>query len=229
MSLLVSDLGCLRGGRMIFSGLSFEVAAGELTVLRGPNGAGKSTCLRMLAGLIPVTDGTVTLNGASLGADHDAVQEQTSYAGHLDAIKPQMSVAENLRFWARIDADGPQADARLADALDLWHLAPLADRPAFACSAGQKRRLGLARLSLSDRPLWLLDEPTVALDRDAVALFARIVQAHLDAGRMAVIATHIDLGIKAARDVQIRPATAPGAAPDTAANADRDPFGGDWT
>lgn len=174
-----------RGGVALLEGLSVAVAPGEALVLRGPNGCGKTTLLRALAGLQPLLAGRVEAP--------DSV-----YAGHLDGIKAQLTVAENLRFWAQVMGGG-QIDA----ALEAFDLKDLADRPARNLSAGQKRRLGLARLALAGRRLWLLDEPTVSLDAASVAGFARIVGAHLAGGGAAVIATHVDLGL-AGRDLDLR-------------------------
>lgn len=199
MSLNVSNLSCYRAGRLIFSDQSFAINEGEAVMLRGPNGSGKSTLLRVLAGMLPA-EGEVVLNGITLADDHDGVQEQIAYAGHLDAIKPQLTVAENLTFWARLFDGGSIEKAK-----ELFALTEIWDRPAHACSAGQKRRLGLARLVVSGRPLWLLDEPTVSLDVETTARFAAIVKDHCDAGGMAFIATHIDLGLDAPREIRLDP------------------------
>lgn len=185
-------------------------------MLRGPNGSGKSTLLRILAGMIPA-EGGVTLNGHSLAEDRDAVQEQIAYAGHLDAIKPQLTVAENLTFWAKL-FDGGSVE----QAVEQFALAEIWDRPAHTCSAGQKRRLGLARLVVSGRPLWLLDEPTVSLDTETTVRFAGIVKAHCAGGGMALIATHIDLGLDNPREIYIAPNQ-------TRSTPSSDPFlAGDW-
>ena len=181
MGLTVTDLTSIRGGRLVLDRLSFTLASGETLILRGPNGAGKSTLLRALAGLLPAT-GRVELDGRALG--REARADAVAYAGHLDAIKPQLTVAENLRFWAGLF--GGDAAAALA----AFDLGPIADRPAHLCSAGQKRRLGLARLLVAPRRLWLLDEPTVALDADAAARLLAAVGAHTAAGGLAVVATH---------------------------------------
>ena len=218
MSLLVNNLSCQRGGRTIFSGLSLEIAAGEAVLLRGPNGAGKSTLLRVIAGLIPAISGEVSINGLP-ATDRDEFQGQITYAGHLDAIKPQLTVAENLHFWAQLfEADN------VAKTMQDFRLDEIADRPAHACSAGQKRRLGLARIAVTSRPLWLLDEPTVSLDTETTARFAATIDAHCAAGGMAFIATHIDLGLKAPRTFEMQ------AFERQADTPEHDPFlKGDWT
>ena len=217
MTLSVSNLGCQRGGRTIFSQLSLEIAPGEAVLLRGPNGAGKSTLLRVIAGLIPATGGEISLNGTPF-ANRDDFQGQLTYAGHLDVIKPQLTVAENLQFWARLFEAG-----NLAETMQDFRLDEIADRPAHACSAGQKRRLGLARIAVTSRPLWLLDEPTVSLDTETTKRFVATIDAHCAAGGMAFIATHIDLGLSAPRSIEIAPYVASANAPE------HDPFlKGDW-
>lgn len=218
MSVSVSNLTCYRGGRLIFAEMSFDIADGEAVMLRGPNGAGKSTLLRILTGVI-AAEGSVEINGHSLSDDRDAVQEQIAYAGHLDAIKPQLTVAENLTFWADL-FDGGSVE----QAMEQFSLAEIWDRPAHACSAGQKRRLGLARLVVSGRPIWLLDEPTVSLDTETTARFAKIIEAHCAGGGIALIATHIDLGLPSAREIHIDPSV------DRVTKPSSDPFlTEDWT
>ena len=178
--LIVTDLACARGGLTVLENVSFDVAAGEALVLRGPNGSGKTTLLRTLAGLQPAVTG-----------GFDGAGEAAAYAGHADGLKGTLSVAENLTFWAGL-FQGPGIDA----ALEAFDLLSLRDRAAQSLSAGQKRRLGLARLLVTGRPLWLLDEPTVSLDAASVQMFADAVRRHLQTGGAAVIATHIDLGLE---------------------------------
>lgn len=182
MTLSVSDLTITRGGLPVLEGLSFTVEPGQALILRGPNGSGKTTLLRTLAGLQPPLKGTISGAG-----------EDIAYAAHSDGLKPTMSVAENLTFWAKVF----QAKD-IAPALDAYDLGGLIDRQAGALSAGQKRRLGLARLMVTGRKIWALDEPTVSLDTVAVRRFADAVRAHLGQGGSALIATHIDLSFKAA-------------------------------
>lgn len=182
MSILsVTDLSIARGGIPVLEGLNFSVAAGDILVLRGPNGAGKTTLLRTLAGLQPSMSGTVTC------AD-DAV----AYAAHADGLKSTLTAAENLKFWSGVYGGGD-----IAPALKAFDLASLADRLAGNLSAGQKRRLGLARLLVTGRPVWVLDEPTVSLDAASVALFAAAVANHIAQGGALIVATHIDLGFDA--------------------------------
>ena len=180
MSLLrVTDLACARGGLPVLRGVSFALKPGEALLLRGPNGIGKTTLLRTISGLQPPLEGQVT--GAEI-----------AYAAHADGLKATLSVAENLEFWA-----GIYGTKGIDAALQAFDIADLRDRRAQNLSAGQKRRLGLARLLVMGRKVWALDEPTVSLDTDSVALFAGCVRAHLDGGGAALIATHIDLGFKA--------------------------------
>lgn len=189
MTLTVTDLSVARGGLAVLEAVSLTLAPGSALVLRGPNGAGKTTLLRTLAGLQPPLSGRI-------GAD----PETLVYAGHADGLKPTLTVMENLQFWARVfgrrDVHG---------AITAYALGPLADRPAGALSAGQKRRLGLARLLVTGRPVWMLDEPTVSLDSHAVAMFAAVVRRHLAAGGAALMATHIDLGLAEAQVLDLTP------------------------
>ncbi len=182
MQLSAHKLAVARGGVAVLEGLSFSIAAGQALILRGPNGIGKTTLLRAIAGLQPALSGEIT-----------APRESIAYAAHSDGIKHVLSVRENLAFWAEIFGSRD-----IAPALAAYALAPLENRPAGALSAGQKRRLGLARLLLTQRPIWVLDEPTVSLDTRAVEMFADAVRAHLAGGGIALIATHIDLGLDAA-------------------------------
>jgi heme exporter protein A len=191
MSLSVHSLSCARGGIQVLTGVGFSVAPGEALILRGPNGAGKTTLLRTLAGLTPPLEGRI-----------DAPDDAIAYAGHSDGLKAQLSVAENLRFWA-----GVFAATGIDAAVDAFDLGELLDRRAGNLSAGQKRRLSLARLLVTGRPVWCLDEPTVSLDVDNVARFARAVETHLSNGGSAIIATHIDLGLPTARSLDISPFT----------------------
>jgi heme exporter protein A len=189
MSLRVENLACARGPAQILAGVTFAVAPGAALILRGPNGAGKTTLLRTLAGLTPPLAGRIT-----------AAPDAIAYAAHADGLKAQLSVAENLRFWA--DVFGTRD---IAPAVAAFGLAPLLDRRAGEMSAGQKRRLSLARLLVTGRPIWCLDEPTVSLDAENVARFAAAVTAHLAGGGSAVIATHIDLGLPQAQTLDITP------------------------
>lgn len=189
-------LACRRGELPVLEGLSFTLGRGECLILRGPNGSGKTTLLRVLAGLAPPAAGRL-----------EVAPEAVLYAGHADGIKAQLTVAENLGFWARVHGGG-----EVAGALSAFGLADLAGRQAQYLSAGQKRRLGLARLLVCARPVWALDEPTVSLDTATVARFAEVVAEHCAGGGAAIIATHVELGIPGARLLDIAPYRArPGA------------------
>jgi heme exporter protein A len=183
MELVVDHLTCARGGVPVLADLSFTVAAGAALVLAGPNGAGKTTLLRTLAGLQPAVSGQVSVPPEAL-----------AYAAHADGVKAALTVRENLAFWAAVHGRNG-----VDMALRAMNLAALADRPGAQLSAGQRRRLGLARLLVTGRPVWLMDEPTVSLDAGSVALFAEVVRAHLADGGLAVMASHVDLGIAAPR------------------------------
>ncbi len=189
MDLRLSDVAVARGGVPVLSGVSFTLAAGSAMILRGPNGSGKTTLLRTIAGLQPPLTGTI-----------EGAVDTVAYAGHADGLKVMLSVAENLKFWAAV-----YGGTDISSALDAYALKPLADRLAGTLSAGQKRRAGLARLMVTGRPIWVLDEPTVSLDVDAVGFFADAVRAHLRAGGMALLATHIDLGLTGAQVLDVTP------------------------
>jgi heme exporter protein A len=179
MKLEVTSLDIARSGRVILSDLWFNIGAGTCLVIRGPNGIGKTTLLKTLAGLLPWPRGVLDID-----------RDQVAYSGHLDAVKAQMSVHENLSFWAGIYGTGSvdQVMARLG-------LTDLADRLAGNLSAGQKRRLGLARLLVTGRKIWILDEPTSSLDVQNTALFADVIFTHCAGGGIAVLSTHLDLPI----------------------------------
>jgi heme exporter protein A len=189
MSLGLNNLAVARGGVTVLRGLTFAVPPGQALILRGPNGSGKTTLLRTLAGLQPPAEGAL-----------DLPPDSVAYSGHADGLKSTLTVAENLTFWAHI-----YGGSAIDPALKALDLAMLARRRAGELSAGQKRRLGLARLVVTGRPVWLLDEPTVSLDAASVALFAGIVRQHLQGGGLAVIATHVDLDLPEAKVLDLAP------------------------
>ncbi len=196
MRLTGSQLRCVRGGREIFAGLDFTADAGEPLAVVGANGAGKTSLLRLIAGLIAPAGGQVTFAG---GDDDLSPAEQAHYLGHRDALKSALSVMENLAFWrAALGGEATDVDAAL-NAVGLDHIAQL---PAAYLSAGQRRRLSIARLLAVKRPIWLLDEPTSSLDAKGQAMMAELMRDHLAGGGVIVAATHLPLGI-AAREMRI--------------------------
>jgi heme exporter protein A len=196
MRLEGSGLICVRGGREVFAGLEISVGGGEALLVTGRNGAGKSSLLRMIAGLVRVAGGRLALNDA----DPDkTIPEHAHYLGHLDALKPSLTVAENLGFWSRFLGGAEPAP----DTLAAVGLAALADLPAAYLSAGQRRRLSLARLLAVKRPLWLLDEPTSALDRGAQETLAGLMRQHLAGGGLILAATHGPIGLEGAKELRL--------------------------
>jgi heme exporter protein A len=200
MRLSGTGVRCVRGGREVFSGLDFEASSGEALAIVGANGSGKTSLLRMIAGLLAVAGGSIALQG---GESELTLPEQAHYLGHRDALKPALSVLENLNFW-RDFLGGEAFDARdcpeaVLGAVGLDHAVGL---PAAYLSAGQRRRLSIARLLAVRRPVWLLDEPTNALDVAGQSLFAGLMAEHLGRGGLIVAATHAPLGI-AARELRI--------------------------
>jgi heme exporter protein A len=196
MRLEASDLVCVRGGREVFAGLDFSVAGGEALLVTGRNGAGKSSLLRMIAGLVHIAGGRLMLTG---GDPERTTAEQAHYLGHQDALKPSLTVAENLGFWARYLGGGPPPQAALVTV----GLAGLADLPAAYLSAGQRRRLSIARLIAVKRPIWLLDEPTSALDRAAQEGLSELMYGHLAGGGLIVAAAHGPIGLEGAKVLRV--------------------------
>ena len=196
MRLEASGLACVRNGREVFTGLGFSVGTGEALMVTGRNGAGKSSLLRMIAGLVRIAGGRLAL----ADADPDqTIPEQAHYLGHQDALKPALTVAENLSFWARyLDGSEP-----VQGALAAVGLSALAGLPAAYLSAGQRRRLSIARLLAAKRPLWLLDEPTSALDREAQDTLAGLMRQHLSGGGIIVAATHGPIGLDGAKELRL--------------------------
>jgi heme exporter protein A len=193
--LQAEGLAAFRGERLVFSGVGFTVAPGGALVLTGPNGSGKSTLLRVLAGLVRAAAGRVLWRGEEALADLVAHGTRVAYVGHLDAVKPGLTAAENLRF-----CGGRKAVERALAALDLT---PLKDLPARMLSAGQKRRLALARLALSVAPIWLVDEPTLGVDAASVERFGALLARHREAGGVVVAATHLPLPLPDAANLAL--------------------------
>lgn len=196
--LVGQDLGCERGGRLVFSGLNFSVSSGEAMVVTGRNGAGKSSLLRLIAGLLRKAAGRLELAGGEAEA---TLAEQSHYLGHLDAVKPALSVGENLQFWAAYL--GAAGGSSIGPALEAVDLAGLADLPAAYLSAGQKRRLSIARLIAVPRPIWLLDEPTSALDKASQDRLAGLMRSHRAGGGLIIAAAHGPIGLDDARELKM--------------------------
>jgi heme exporter protein A len=198
MQLTGYNLACSRGGHEVFAGLNFSLSGGEALLVTGGNGAGKSSLLRMIAGLICISAGRLSITGE----DNATRAEQAHYLGHQDAVKPSLSVRENLQFWT--DYLGA-IRGDISPALEEVDLLPLTDLPAAYLSAGQRRRLSIARLVAVPRMLWLLDEPTSALDGPSQKRLAELMRAHLASGGMIVAATHGPIGLERARELKLGP------------------------
>lgn len=187
MKLSGISLTCQRGERTVFTGVSFTLASGEGLLLTGPNGSGKTSLLRLVAGLLSPAEGQLELEG---GSPDLAIGQHAHFIGHLDAVKTALTVEENLAFWRDFLGGGD-----VGAALEAFGLSHLGDVPAGLLSAGQKRRLSLSRLALVPRPIWLLDEPSVSLDRESVTRLAGLVAHHVAEGGMVAASTHSELGI----------------------------------
>jgi heme exporter protein A len=198
----VTGLACRRGGRRVFESLSFSLGPGDLLVLTGRNGSGKTTLLRALALLVRPDAGTIRWQGADVTDESDAWRRRLAWLGHLEGLKGDLTVAENLLAAERLRGAAP-ADDRLDNALVAFDLSALAARAVRSLSAGQRRRTALARVALSQAPVWLLDEPLNALDAPAQAAFRIALEAHLAAGGLAVAATHAELDLAGARALQL--------------------------
>ena len=231
--LRAEGLAAFRGERLVFSGLSFSVPAGGALVLAGPNGSGKSTLLRVLAGLGRLEAGRLLWDGRDALADLPAHADRVAYVGHLDAVKPGLTVAENLGFYARLLGSSPSAPSNsrhtpswsglirpshsngpevvgssptmtgVAGALAALGLTDLADLPARMLSAGQKRRVALSRLALTTAPIWLLDEPTLGLDTVAISRFGALLGAHRERGGIVIAATHVPLPLTGVAELRL--------------------------
>jgi heme exporter protein A len=178
MLIEAQSIACERGGRIVFENISFQLAAGTCIELHGANGSGKSTLLRMLAGFLDRTAGQLAMSGEAF------------YIGHADAVKPSLTVKENLAFWQSCFGGSVE------NALAAFYLEPLAHDPAAILSQGQKRRLALSRLALTARPIWLLDEPAAGLDSASRGQLAQLLETHVSRGGGVLAATHEDLGVR---------------------------------
>lgn len=195
--LRAEGLAAFRGERLVLRELSFSVPQGGALVLTGPNGSGKSTLLRLLAGLVRPVAGRLRWGDDDALADLPTHAARVAYVGHLDAVKPALTVAENLQFAARL------IGGTTTDALTPLGLGELAELPARMLSAGQKRRVALSRLLLSKAPLWLLDEPTLGLDAASVSRFGSLLAAHRAQGGVVVTATHLPLPLHDAAELKL--------------------------
>lgn len=202
VQLIAEDLVIERGGRVVIDGLSFAVSEGETLVLSGANGAGKTTLLRAIAAYIRPVGGTIRLDGAD---SELTISEQAHVVGHANAVKSSMTVFENAAFWSEYLSGHAAGAERIERALRHFGLEDLVEFPAAYLSAGQRRRLGLARLLLAPRPLWLLDEPTVSLDIASSDRLVAAVNDHTSAGGLAIIATHVPLALERVRTLTIAP------------------------
>lgn len=199
MRLIAENLGGERSGQPVFSAVDFSLGAGQCLIITGPNGVGKSTLLRVVAGLLPGASGSVRLED---GGDHfPTVASASHYLGHLNAMKPAMTVIENLCFWQEFCGDPAVG---VAEALDLVGLGGIGHLPYGYLSTGQRRRISIAKLLVSRRPVWILDEPSAGLDRQSERQLVRLMAAHLGEGGMIVAATHQPLGIEGATKLEMR-------------------------
>jgi heme exporter protein A len=206
MRLIAVELACHRGGRGVFSGVGFTVESGQALTISGRNGAGKSSLLRMIVGLLRTTAGRLTLEG---GDPELSIAEQAHYLGHQDALKGSLSVAENLRFWAGFFG---AASCDVREPLEAVGLSALAGLPAAYLSAGQRRRLSIARLIAAPRPIWLLDEPTSTLDAAAQDRLADLMRTHLAGGGLILAASHGPIGLEKTQELRLDQTAAGGAA-----------------
>lgn len=196
MRLVAENLAGERGDRLVFSGVGFSLAAGQALLVTGANGSGKSTLLRIVAGLLPATEGSVALEGG--GEEFSSVGSACHYLGHQNAMKPTLSVAENLAFWQEFCG---AAASGVEEALEAVGLGGIGHLPFGYLSTGQRRRTAIARLLVSHRPLWLLDEPTSGLDKASEARFAQLMEAHCHSGGIVIAATHLPLGLEQAQEL----------------------------
>lgn len=196
MRLVAENLAGERGGEILFSGLNFAIAGGEALMITGPNGAGKSTLLRIIAGLLEKTEGHIRLDSAPAG--FESLVAACHYLGHLNAMKPVLSIEENLSFWQSFNGTDQYT---VGEALNRVQLADIGHLPFAYLSTGQKRRASIARLLVSHRPVWLLDEPTAGLDKTSEEQFAGLMRDHLEGGGIVIAATHLPLGLDAAHEL----------------------------
>ncbi|RWA68350.1 heme ABC exporter ATP-binding protein CcmA [Mesorhizobium sp.] len=199
MRLIAENLGGERGGETVFSGIGFALEKGEALIVTGPNGSGKSTLLRVIAGLLPVAKGFVRVEAG--GEAFPTIASASHYLGHLNAMKTALSVEENLGFWRAFQGEPALS---VEEALETVGLGGLGHLPFGYLSTGQKRRASIAKLLVSRRPVWLLDEPTAGLDKASEERFARLMRDHCQEGGIIVAATHLPLGLEGAKGLQMK-------------------------
>ncbi len=201
MKLITDNLVILRGDRIVIDGLSFDISGGDALLVTGANGAGKTTLLRALAGLLEPLSGTIRLDG---GDPEHPLSEQCHYLGHANGVKASLTVAENLTFWAKYLGGPNDGESGSVDrALDRFALTALGPIPVRYLSAGQKRRAGLSRLLAAPRPVWLLDEPTAALDAASAGRLIEAIDGHTSGGGIAIVATHLPMVLEGMREVRL--------------------------
>ncbi len=202
--LIGEDLACRRGERMVFAGLSFRLPPGGALLLTGVNGSGKSSLLRLVAGLLMPAAGNLLWGTIRIADDIASHYARLHYIGHLDALKPAMTPREILAFWAALRGlQRSCATVSIAEALAAFDVEAIADWPCRWLSAGQRRRVALARLLATPAPLWLLDEPTTALDTDSQARLEQVIAAHRAANGMVMIATHAPIALDSAANLAL--------------------------
>ena len=197
-----NDLVCFRGGRTVFAGLGFALGPGEALILRGANGSGKSSLLRLMAGLSQPLEGTIAWESEPVSDDPEAHNARLHYIGHADPVKPVLTVAENIRFWTSLRPGSGGGDT-LSSALDRLGIGHLADVPGRFLSAGQKRRVNLARILAAPAPIWLLDEPGTALDRAAEKNLVDAIAGHRAGGGMVATSSHAEESLPDARQIDL--------------------------
>lgn len=203
MLLTAENLAARRGEDLIFMNVSFKLTSGQALVLTGPNGSGKSTLLRVLAGLLRPETGTIKIAGEGVEAGTLA-SEASHYLGHKNAMKQELTVHENLDFWKRFLGDFNDGTLlSIEEAAETVGLSGITHLPFGYLSAGQQRRFAMAKLLVAWRPIWILDEPTAALDASADVMFTGLVEAHLARGGIVVAATHQPLGLEGAQELRM--------------------------
>ena len=222
--LKVELLSYHRDGHQVFSGMSFDVAVGGCVFINGQNGSGKTTLLRLLAGFLPVQEGTITINGTKISRNHDFVAQNVEYVGHLNAIKKQLTVWDNLKFWNSICEPNDRINLE-KKFNDMMLVNDIKNQPISFCSSGQRRRIALSRLEMSSKKLWLLDEPTSSLDKQAIRNFGNLITNHCSRGGTVVITTHNALKIPNINPTSIKMKNDS----NKQTNTNADPFlSGDW-